>query len=53
MIRNVYAYMGNCMLMHFTVTCPPERSREMHTGEVAQGVYFQNETTLSNMDHRV
>ena len=34
MIRNAYAYMENCMLMHFIVTWPPERSHEVHIKRV-------------------
>jgi hypothetical protein len=42
MIRNVYAYMGNRMLMHFIVMWPPERSHEVHTGKVAQGAFLNH-----------
>jgi hypothetical protein len=53
MIRNAYAYMENCMLMHFIVTWPPERKHEVHIGEVARGVYFRMEPPYPNVDHRV
>jgi hypothetical protein len=42
-IRNVYAYTGNPMIMHFIVTWSPERSHGVHTGEVTRGLYFKME----------